>query len=73
MKIFTDKLQEIETQNQKPLEEYMETVPVDMNGAYVATDKYDADNLEETNENINWRFSMQQPYSRKFDKEVKKK
>lgn len=52
---FTDKYLKIK----KASGDFADIDPVDMNGAYVAVDKYGKDNLEETQENINWRFQTE--------------
>ncbi len=55
VRVFTDKLQKMA----KELGSAEGLEPVDLNGAYVAVDKYAPDNLSKTQKNINWRLATE--------------
>lgn len=50
---FTDKLQEVARDY-----EGFDVDPVDIFGGFVAVDKYASDNLDETQENIQWKTGL---------------
>lgn len=55
LRVFTDKLQE----EGREMEHFgMDIEPVDAFGGYVAVDKYASNNLQKTNENIQWKTAL---------------
>lgn len=65
---FTDKLQKIAKDFPEGM---MDVDPVDAFGGYVAVDKYDKDNLDDTQENITWKVGLQP--ANDWETEVRKK
>lgn len=68
LRVFTDKLQHIAGEMQG-MEDQID--PVDVFGGFVAVDKYAKDNLDRTQENIQWKVGLKA--SQPFESEVRNK
>lgn len=57
-RVFTDKLQHMAGQFQNLGLPTDELTPVDINGGFVAVDKWNPDNLRNTQHNIQWKTAL---------------